>query len=284
MIGDPTSRPTEARAVPGMTRGVARFTSTRGKRVGKILRSLRRSSRTVELARSSRGRGMRGSNSLACALLRMRGRTMLARPLFIEFARCRSARTKDAARVLVADDSFEMAQSVADGLCERGYDAIAGRVRSTKRWTCLARELVRRAHHGSAHAGDRWVGTAWRDLGRLDPNRPVIAMTALQLARPGAGIAAPRRVLLRHEAVQAGGARDLSRARARASADESESCGSHRTQATRPIGSCRGILPSPDGHSSRSAKDEIARDLIFQLVARPMPLETVMPQPRSSPS
>ena len=29
------------------------------------------------------------------------------------------------ARVLVADDSFEMAQSVAEGLCDRGYDAIA---------------------------------------------------------------------------------------------------------------------------------------------------------------
>jgi DNA-binding NtrC family response regulator len=79
-------------------------------------------------------------------------------------------------RVLVADDSFEMAQSVAEGLCERGYDAIPV---------------------GSGHeASDLLVGISFDALitdlrmpgidglaliarsRTLDPNRPIIAMTA----------------------------------------------------------------------------------------------------------
>jgi DNA-binding NtrC family response regulator len=79
-------------------------------------------------------------------------------------------------RVLVADDSFEMAQSVAEGLCDRGYDAIPV---------------------GSGHeASDLLVGSPFDALitdlrmpgidglaliarsRTLDPNRPVIAMTA----------------------------------------------------------------------------------------------------------
>lgn len=79
-------------------------------------------------------------------------------------------------RVLVADDSFEMAQSVAEGLCERGYDAIP--VGSGYE----ALDLLAGSSFDALITDLRMPGVDGMALmarsRTLDPNRPVIAMTA----------------------------------------------------------------------------------------------------------
>lgn len=80
------------------------------------------------------------------------------------------------ARILVADDNLEMARSVADGLCERGYLATAvgsGREALNRLlrdpFDALITDLRMPEVDGLALiASSR----------QLDPNRPVIAMTA----------------------------------------------------------------------------------------------------------
>ena len=80
------------------------------------------------------------------------------------------------ARVLVADDSFEMAQSVAEGLCDRGYDAIA--VGSGYE----ALDLLAGSSFDALITDLRMPGIDGLALmarsRTLDPIRPVIAMTA----------------------------------------------------------------------------------------------------------
>ena len=81
------------------------------------------------------------------------------------------------ARVLVADDSFEMAQSVAEGLCDRGYDAIAvgsgyealGPPCRKSSFDALITDLRMPGIDGLALMARSRT---------LDPIRPVIAMTA----------------------------------------------------------------------------------------------------------
>src|SRR5438045_896736 len=79
-------------------------------------------------------------------------------------------------RILVADDSLEMAESVADGLRERGYDVVAvgsGRealdLLTKDPFEALVTDLRMPEVDGLALiASSR----------RLDPDRPVIVMTA----------------------------------------------------------------------------------------------------------
>jgi DNA-binding NtrC family response regulator len=79
-------------------------------------------------------------------------------------------------RVLVADDSFEMAQSIADSLCERGYDAVP--VGSG----CEALDLLVGSSFDALITDLRMPGIDGLALmarsRKLDPIRPVIAMTA----------------------------------------------------------------------------------------------------------
>ena len=79
-------------------------------------------------------------------------------------------------RVLVADDSLEMARSVADCLCERGYDAIP--VGSGYE----ALDLLAGSSFDALITDLRMPGIDGLALmarsRTLDPNRPVIAMTA----------------------------------------------------------------------------------------------------------
>lgn len=81
-----------------------------------------------------------------------------------------------AARILVADDNLEMAQSVADGLRERGYNATA--VGSGRE----ALEHLMRDPFDAVVTDLRMPEidglTLIASSRRLDPNRPVIAMTA----------------------------------------------------------------------------------------------------------
>jgi two-component system response regulator HydG len=80
------------------------------------------------------------------------------------------------ARVLVADDSFEMARSVAESLCERGYDATpvgsgheALDLLIGRSFDALVTDLRMPGIDGLALMARSRT---------LDPNRPVIAMTA----------------------------------------------------------------------------------------------------------
>jgi two-component system response regulator HydG len=81
-----------------------------------------------------------------------------------------------AARILVADDNLEMARSVADGLRERGYHATA--VGSGRE----ALERLTRDPFDALITDLRMPEvdglTLIASSRRLDPNRPVIAMTA----------------------------------------------------------------------------------------------------------
>ena len=80
------------------------------------------------------------------------------------------------ARILIADDNLEMARSVADGLRDRGYDVAAvgsGRealeLLSREAFDALVTDLRMPEIDGLTLIA-RWRG--------LDPDRPVIAMTA----------------------------------------------------------------------------------------------------------
>ena len=79
-------------------------------------------------------------------------------------------------RVLVIDDHIEMAETVADALSERGYDAMA---------TASAREALRmlRAERFDAVVTDLLMPdidglTLLRASRGMDPSRPVMIMTA----------------------------------------------------------------------------------------------------------
>jgi two-component system response regulator HydG len=100
---------------------------------------------------------------------------MLARPSTYDSSPV-AAPGEGRSRVLVADDSLEMAQSVAEGLCERGYDAIP--VGSGYE----ALDLLAESSFDALITDLRMPGIDGLALmarsRTLDPNRPVIAMTA----------------------------------------------------------------------------------------------------------
>jgi two-component system, NtrC family, response regulator HydG len=85
-------------------------------------------------------------------------------------------RLSSAAKVLVVDDHFEMAQVLAEGLCDRGYNAVA----TSSGHDALQRLRADRIDALVTDISMPEIGglDLLRASIRLDPSRPVIVMTA----------------------------------------------------------------------------------------------------------
>ena len=111
---------------------------------------LRAGDRASSRGRSARSRGPRGGPALRRAARSRRGR----RGAWLKASDLKKRATGPDAgpRVLVVDDHLEMAETLAEGLGERGFERDARAARASRRRSRLGAGAVRRARDRPAHA------------------------------------------------------------------------------------------------------------------------------------